>query len=274
MISFRIVCAFSRLFFSQSPFQMGGECKLCGSASSQVCSRCKSAAYCSKACQREHWAVHKKLCAPSAEIIQVSTPNSKEELQAAIDAAPEGATLILPAGQIRFGIALSKAINLKGAGTRHTELLAPLVIRGGTKVKPVLVDNLVCKQGVVVEKDAYTTLEGLHIANLSNGSGIQNNGRLLVRKCRIEQCADGILNQSGDLTVDSCLITNCDEDGIFSNPTVTVQNCTIQNVGRHGIKSRGGTNRLGSNNIQASPWDSFGGYGIPGFGSSGQGFSF
>jgi len=35
---------------------------VCGGEKTAICSGCKSAGYCSAACQKDHWHLHKKLC--------------------------------------------------------------------------------------------------------------------------------------------------------------------------------------------------------------------
>ena len=95
------------------------------------------------------------------------------------------------------------------------------------------------------------------IVSNTSGIGIHNSGaELTLQDCHILQCGeDGVLNASGRLVVSNTIVEQCADDGIFSNPSITVKDCTIRNVGRHGIKSRGGSDRRGKNDIQGSPWD-------------------
>ena len=37
-------------------------CIVCKNIKSTLCASCKKVRYCSRTCQRTHWAVHKKLC--------------------------------------------------------------------------------------------------------------------------------------------------------------------------------------------------------------------
>ena len=52
--------------FTKSPAPWGDACANCGVSGKGIklnsCSRCKAAKYCGKACQTEHWKVHKKTC--------------------------------------------------------------------------------------------------------------------------------------------------------------------------------------------------------------------
>jgi len=46
-------------------------CDFCyeGIKNPMVCSRCKAASYCNKACQKAHWEDHKKLCCKDITIL-------------------------------------------------------------------------------------------------------------------------------------------------------------------------------------------------------------
>lgn len=48
-----------------TPKHVRGACAVCAQPSTSVCGRCRARAYCSQACQRSEWALHKALCASS-----------------------------------------------------------------------------------------------------------------------------------------------------------------------------------------------------------------
>jgi hypothetical protein len=109
-------------------------------------------------------------------------------------------------------------------------------------------------RGVEVVKGTVSLVK-CDIANPNNTGVMKREGALVVQECKIHGCEDGILNQGGSLHVYNTTIENCSSDGIFSNDHVIVDTCVIRRIGRHGIKSRGGAERRGKNDIQPSPWD-------------------
>jgi hypothetical protein len=52
-------------------------CTVCGKLEVQFCKQCKSARYCSKACQKVDWPIHKRLCAEFARFQTTSRPSHK-----------------------------------------------------------------------------------------------------------------------------------------------------------------------------------------------------
>eukprot|EP00947_MAST-08B_sp_MAST-8B-sp1_P002361 g2361.t1 len=49
-------------------------CAVCGKSCALTCSRCKSAHYCSRECQRSHWKVHKKVCSKTPDAVKAGSP--------------------------------------------------------------------------------------------------------------------------------------------------------------------------------------------------------
>lgn len=245
-------------------------CDVCGTPTHLKCSRCHTTHYCSRDCQKGDWKSHKLICeAPSGDaaggagsasgeaVIAPADASAVEKaggLQAILDAAPEGATVKLPVGSFG-GAAIRKPLTVKGAAGRKTVLTGLLELNGGAAAKPLRVEGLTCLLGVNVAAGARVELVKLKVTNPGRMGIMTGEGAALsVTKTEIHECEDGIINNAR-LVVDGCFIHDCGCDGIFSNPCFTIKDSTIADVGRHGIKSRGGTERLGRNNVQASPWD-------------------
>ena len=62
--------------------QIKGKCALCNSEATATCSKCKSAYYCSRNCQKSDWKIHKKTCNPISKHTQ--TPVVESPLDAEI----------------------------------------------------------------------------------------------------------------------------------------------------------------------------------------------
>lgn len=234
------------------------------------CSRCHTTRYCGRECQKSDWKGHKLICAapdaeaaggagsaPAGEVVAPADAAAVEAaggLQAVLDAAPLGATVKLPAGSFA-GVAIRRPLTVTGAAGRKTVITGPLELSGGSAGKPLRVSGLTCQLGVNVAAGAHVELSQLKITYPGKAGILTGEGATVtVSKTEIHDCEDGIINNAR-LTVDGCFIHDCGCDGVFSNPCFTIKDSTIADVGRHGIKSRGGTNRFGRNNIQASPWD-------------------
>ncbi|KAL1523060.1 hypothetical protein AB1Y20_018020 [Prymnesium parvum] len=185
-------------------------------------------------------------------------PREHASVAAALGRLPPRAKLVeirVAAGTFAESVALkstsARRVRIVGAGKGATKL-HKVELSGHA---PELTDVAVSMGVVVVDGTKEALIRSCAISNRS-GSGLLNRGGELVMKdCHVYGCDDGVLNQNGSLHVVRCLVEGCSEDGIFSNPCFSIEDSTIRAVGRHGIKSRGGTDRRGKNDIQGSPWD-------------------
>ena len=89
--------------------------------------------------------------------------------------------------------------------------------------------------------------------------------------CEVRGGADGVMINGDGVRLLRCRILGAQNLGIRANPDFVIQDSTVQGCGGYGMKTRGGCERRGRNDIQAGPWDGhmqFGdGMGMIGMGS-------
>jgi MYND finger/Right handed beta helix region len=246
----------------------------CDKPGTNVCTACRETRYCSRECQKAHWSDHKRKCTgklgnlpPVVKEVTASAPEGDDGGRFITDgmkAAGDRGAVHLPEGTFNIGTLTLETdglgITLVGAPGKKTVLKGTIDIEGGM----IALKDLVVEGGGVKASKQYAVpyLRDVEIRNAETGIHILKEAVVNVQRCHIHHCEDGIICGRGTLAAVSTLIEDCECDGIFSNPDFVISNSTIRNVGRHGIKSRGGVTRVGKNDIQPSPWDGFGGYGI------------
>ncbi len=153
------------------------------------------------------------------EVIEVQMG---ESIQAAIDAAPDGATIRLAPGLYRENIIISKPLRLVGSGRSPSmtrihavvsQEVSTLTITGDADV---VVENLVVDRSRKLFPDAVAvlgsgnvTLRGLEVlGSRSNGISIHSTGTVEIRECWIHtNMGNGIDVQSpGTVEVWDCVI--------------------------------------------------------------------
>ena len=87
----------------------------------QACSRCKTVAYCTKACQKKDWSFHKHKCQPSDVSRHKVNDFTIKSIQNAIDSASPGDIILLkegtyegPSDGFRSELIVNKPIKLWG----------------------------------------------------------------------------------------------------------------------------------------------------------------
>lgn len=183
----------------------------------------------------------------------LDVPGKHASVAAALASRPPNAKWVeirIAAGDfpecVQLRSAESQRLSIVGAGRALTQLQS--VEMGGHAPQ---LEGVSVSGGIVVEDETEEAVIRKCAVSSPGGCALmKKGGDLVVENCHVTQCADGILNQSGSLHVGQCLIEDCSDDGIFSNSRFSIEDSTIRDVGSHGIKSRGGIDHRGKNNIQ------------------------
>lgn len=65
---------------------MAQDCPECGKPASMFCSRCRTVAFCGKACFTTHWPKHKSACTPHPDVIRATKlTTAKAFLESSVD---------------------------------------------------------------------------------------------------------------------------------------------------------------------------------------------
>jgi hypothetical protein len=207
-------------------------------------------------------------------------PRSLElgQLQTMIDAAPAGATVSFPRGEVDCTgggvLEIKVAITLDGSGAESSVLKCPVVVD-----KHLTGDRLQLSRFAVIghpvriagAKLKRVQLLQIRIDAPQHGSedalvlGNIGGGRILVKDSNITGGADGVMIEAYGVTLKGCRIVGAASRGVFATPDFVVEDCTIMGHGAYGMKTRSGCTRLGDNRIQAGPWDEHeedGGWGL------------
>ena len=194
-----------------------------------------------------------------------------ESIQAAIDIAPQGATIYLARGTWTENVIITKTVTLQGAGEDLTVLDGKvdnqpvLEIRGDTPitvtVQSLRVTGSSCEGGIRVSGWATLVLsDSAVVSNTYYGVGIFNPAQASITRCIISgNTGYGImvgytptapLNPDAVISISDCTITNNNAfipsqetpvagHGVwlFGSASVRIANCTIS-YNLHGLLSR------------------------------------
>lgn len=252
----------------------------------QSCARCKSASYCSKACQKEDWSFHKHKCQP-LDVPRHEVENfTIESIQSAIDAANPGDIVLLKEGTYkgladgsRSELVVNKPIILLGPklGKDSVRLRCSFSIKpSGTnkdsKGAIVLADFIV--DGIChIHENMYKsiTLSNIRVVcpdDLAESNDrpktslltIQKcNGKCLILDCGFHGGGDGIEIHSGGVHIKTTEIRSCKYRGIFTRQYFTIEDSIVRGCGGYGIKGTCGWLEKGTkNHIQPGPWSKYG----------------
>ncbi|MFA5112835.1 MAG: right-handed parallel beta-helix repeat-containing protein [Candidatus Margulisiibacteriota bacterium] len=184
-----------------------------------------------------------------------------ESIQAAIDSAPAGSTIVLAAGDYQENIILKDGVSLRGAGANQTTLSAAeaaLPVISGDAGQ-LTISNFAINGG---SPAVFLKGDGITVNDLlvdGGDAGLSFDGTdVLITGCKIIHIAGTgveLLNADGS-TVNATIIARCEGDGLrISDSTgVTVVNNTLvynkQNSGA-GVKVANSTAVAIANNIIA-----------------------
>jgi nitrous oxidase accessory protein NosD len=140
-----------------------------------------------------------------------------EPLQAAIDRAPPGAVICLPAGTWTESIRVTKPLTLRGAGAERT------TVRGAQLGHPVL------WVGPLVETDATVVVSGITLTG-ARGSCPDPDG-----------CAHGLLVERAQVEVVGCVFSENMTNGVHARDgaVVTITDSTLAGNVSHGLQVMG-----------------------------------
>ncbi len=158
-----------------------------------------------------------------------------ESIQAAIDAAPDGATVCLAEGEYEEHITIEKSLTLSGAGAEKTTL------RGVEDDLPVVA---VYGSG---EVQTVVALSGIHVGRNEGGQGgglvigglHQGGAQATIEACTVSGHTTGILLQhTSEVTITDCAVYENTFDGIGVGGTVhvTITASTVSS-NKYGIRS-------------------------------------
>ena len=159
-----------------------------------------------------------------------------QSIQAAIDKAPEGAVICLPAGTWNENITIEKTLTLRGKGPERTVIdgvqYGRSVVRiGGDGSVMVRLQGLRIvgaegsAEGVRVENSAQATIEGCDISENNVGILLRGSLQATIIECTIsENRWEGIvLSGSAQATITENVIQDNRGCGIFSSSTREVR---------------------------------------------------
>jgi nitrous oxidase accessory protein len=157
-----------------------------------------------------------------------------ESIQAAIDAAPEGATVRLAEGEWEEHITIEKSLTLCGAGAEKTMLRGvedalPVVAIYGSDVAEIRVDLSRIHVGRIADGDG----PGLVIGELFHGGA-----EAMIESCTVSGHSTGILLQHhSTVTMTGCTVSDNSFDGIGvgGNVHVTITDSTVSD-NRYGLR--------------------------------------
>ena len=208
-----------------------------------------------------------------SQVVVCVTGHARMYSQAALDAAPEGSVVKLPAGEYKnendAELNLTKALRIIGEGMDKVKLRCKFVVtqeqaNGGM----VAVQNLTIAGTVNVREVSYDNIifasVEVNVPASSRGSDAfqaANKGKITLDCCEIVGGSDGVFigGRETEMHIRETDIQMCSSRGIFANPDFVIQDSAVYNCGSYGIKGRGGWTEKGENQIQPGPWNSFGG---------------
>ena len=242
----------------------------------QACSRCKLAAYCSVACQKKHWGVHKYKCVAPDVVRHEVEDFSIQAVQNAIDAAKPGDIVLMKEGTYEGGsgdtarLTIDKPLKLWGPkyGMDTVELNCEVVIKpsgsgeNDSKDVVVLADFAVNGTGNINDNVYKSiTLYNIRVQCPPEVRGedalIINDcsGKCLLLDCEIYGGSDGIFICTNKVHLKRTEIRFASSRGIFAKKPFVIEDCEISNCGSYGIKGRCGWTEKGKDNdIQPGPW--------------------
>ena len=263
-------------------------------AKTGACGRCKSEFYCSSACQKIHWQVHKYKCVPVATPRHQVSEFTVEAIQASIDNARDGDVILLKEGHYKSPsssppkLVVNKPLSILGPlhGMDKIKLECSLVVRASGRAsdsqhKLVLADFEFGKVSQVesgtdsmgaIENNSYKEVNLYNIrvscdrsfrgdAFMAGSSG----GKTVFDDCEILGGSDGLHIAGPNVYLKRTEIRFAANRGIFSRQYFTLEDCVVDMCGAYGIKGSAGWHEKGDNDIQPGPWASSG---------MGMGFSF
>jgi hypothetical protein len=196
-------------------------------------------------------------------------------LQELVDLAEDGSRVSIPSGRfVGAGpLEIRGAITLEGQGATASVLAFPVYCRGGSgallRLASFGVDGASLEVGGAAIQRAH--LSKVHVSfKQHNGNDALTLNRIgsgyaadsiLLDDCDVRGGGDGVMINADGVRLLRCRILNAASRGIFANPDFVIEDSTVQGCGSYGMKTRGGVERRGRNNIQAGPWDEHQGYG-------------
>jgi len=264
-------CSYSRCSTNKNDQAANNTANLLG------CSRCKSARYCSTACQKKDWVFHKFKCvSPEVTRHEVQGGFSIDAIQSAINAASPGDIVVIKEGSYgedgESTLFVNKPIHLWGGEENRDNVVlnCNLVIdesdgdHDGSKA--VVVAGLFLNGTVTISDNSYksVTLCNIELKCPNNSprdalkiSGCK--GKCLILGCDIYGGSDGVHIASEGVHLKRTCIQYAQHRGIFSRRIFTVEDCEVSGCGGYGIKgSAGWTEKGRHNDIQPGPWSSDG----------------
>ena len=97
-------------------------------------------------------------------------------------------------------------------------------------------------------------IDHCEISNPNNTGVVVAYGVVLLQKCKITHCEEGVKFLCGQLDIFDSYIGYCSSDGIFANYSFVLSNTVVEYCERHGIKSRESIQCYGECDVQPSPW--------------------
>jgi hypothetical protein len=209
--------------------------------------------------------MHKVTCFNAAGNVVTVTGS----IQAAIEEAASGATVVIPAGEYTENVTTDKPLQLIGAGRMDS-----VKINGNLTLMPNGSDNGVAYvarltvQGCVdVQETTYKDIIFLSVEvkcpreRNDDAFTVNCNGKITLNCCEIVGGSDGlsIINHATKMHLRSTDIQFAGSRGIFANPGFVIQDSAVYSCGAYGIKGRSGWTEKGENEIQPGPWNCYGG---------------
>jgi hypothetical protein len=153
--------------------------------------------------------------------------NDRPVLQAAVDAAPRGATLYVPAGTDRLDAPIQVRrgyLTLVGDGP------ASVIHHGG--VGAFVLGTARWEEGLVVTRLKFLGLPGRYLADGNTAKAIFLNGtlRAVIQDCDFEGPGMAVFNNGGatyGTQILDCRVKGWGEVGFFCNDWEQVRNCTL-----------------------------------------------
>lgn len=198
-----------------------------------------------------------------------------ESIQAAVDKAPEGATIRVAAGEFRDRIRITKPLTLEGAGWDKTRVFLPADNEARRKEyddKIQAAKNADEREHLIAasraELDGPVLLvadaRGVNVRGLRVEAGVKDNKKQLPplaefrnAQLRVTNCAftgpaqDGIyIGDNTDVEMAECLVAGLWSEGIVirgargADPRVVIRDSEVRNVYHYGIQIGSGCDRV------------------------------